>query len=229
MAQSVCRSRDSYSSEDRWAVNSKRKVWTRVVQLFPAFFFFFPIRKLWKNICFSGWEGLCSASGDPFHNSLDSWTVLEKEDEEARKAPDNQGRSNEWKLNIKKYWAKMDEQKKKGTESQTLKKEVSPSWPQRFAEGPEVRLEDCLWQCSFCVSLERQWSSWEKWSSLLLSRSGGVKSSSLPSMWRLGCLIWGAGRGRGEAAGTLVHCSSTLLPTVRFIPVGNAVVAMLII
>lgn len=227
MAQSVCHSRDGYSSEDWWAGNSKRKVWTRLVNTVIPCFFFFSVRRLWKNIHFSGREGLRSASRDLLHNSLGSWIVLEEEDEEARKAPDNQGRSNNWKLNIKKYWARMDGQKLKGTKSQSLKKEVPLSWPQRYAERPEVRFEDCPWQCSFCASLDRQWSSWGKWSSLLLLRSGGVKSSSLPATWRLGCLIWGAGRGWGEAAGALVHCSSTLPPTAHFIPLGNAAVTMM--
>lgn len=56
-------------------------------------FFFFRNKMVEKHL--SGHEGLHSTSGHLFHNNLGSWIVLEEEDEEARKAPDNQGRSNE--------------------------------------------------------------------------------------------------------------------------------------
>lgn len=91
-------------------------------------------------------------------------------------------------------------------------------------KGPGVRFTHCPWQCSFCVSLDRYWSSWEKSPSLLLLRSEGVKSSSLPTKWRLGCLICVVGRGKVEIARILVFCSSALQPTVGFIPLGNAAV-----
>lgn len=78
------------------------------------------------------------------------------------------------------------------------------------------------------VSLERQWIQLGKVIISSDSSSGGVNSSSLPTTWRLSCLIWGAGRGQREEAGALVYCSSTLLPTTeRFIPLGNAAVTVL--
>jgi len=52
---------------------------------------FYSVRRLWKNIRFSGQQHLHSASEDLFHNSLCSRIVLGEEHEEARKATDNQG------------------------------------------------------------------------------------------------------------------------------------------
>lgn len=226
MAQSVCCSQDTYSSEDWWAGNSQELHMDQGGKHSSfLIFFFFRNKMVEKHL--SGHEGLHSTSGDLFHNNLGSWIVLEEEDEEARKAPDNQGRSNEWKVDIKKYWARMDGQKKKGKKVRVWRKKCPSLGLCDMWRGLRSNLRTALDNAA-SVSLDRQWIQLGKVIIPSDSNSGGVESSSLPTTWSLNCLIWGAGRGQREGAEALVYCSLTLLPTSEhFIPLGDAAVTVL--
>lgn len=131
--------------------NSKRKVWTSSVNTVILCFLIFLHMETGegRTYVFQVKEVLYSASEDLFSNSLGSWTVLEEKDEEMRKVTDNQGRSNEWKSNIKKYRARMPE----------FEERRAPLLASTYVEGLEVKFKDYLWQCSFCVSVDRQWPS----------------------------------------------------------------------